>query len=400
MWHRCPSVSWLLIVCTIMIFPASAGWALPVITKTEIRQKGASEYIVFHTSETLHHQKVFMLQNPDRLVVDFDTNKGTGVYLPSDYRGSIVKSLRFGQFDADTSRIVIDLARPLKTASMHHFTATGNQPERVVLELVPLSGTVSTGDNGQQGSIYPIPILKPEQVAKEARKPIIVIDAGHGGKDPGAKGRGGYEKHITLDYARALRSELLRSGRYRVVLTREEDEFILLHDRVKLARKAKGDIFISLHADTAPGGKRTSGLSIYTLAEKASDEEAAALAEQENKSDIISGMDLSHENEEVAGILIELAQRETKNKSSELAETLVKQCKQSGVTLLRNTHRFAGFRVLKAPDIPSVLVEIGFISNPEEDRRIRTADYKSKVSKAILYGLDSYFKEKQASSGF
>jgi len=225
---------------------------------------------------------------------------------------------------------------------------------------------------------------------KKPSKPVIVIDAGHGGQDPGTSGPGGSdEKDITLDYAKALRDRLMKSGRYQVVLTRDDDEYITLRGRVDIARKAQASLFISLHADSAPDAVR--GLSVYTVSEKASDAEAEALAARENKSDVLSGMDLSEERKDVADILISLAERETKNRSATLADVLVTSL-DGKVHLLSNSHRFAGFAVLKAPDIPSVLVEIGFLSHPKEEKLIRSKTYRDKVTAGIAAGVDRYFR--------
>ena len=235
----------------------------------------------------------------------------------------------------------------------------------------------------------PVPVFKPG--APES-KPLIVIDAGHGGEDPGTIGETGTrEKDVTLRYAYALRYALLKTGRYEVAITREDDRFIMLRDRFRMARKVKGALFISLHADSAPT-HAARGLSVYTLSEKASDEESAKLAEQENKSDVIAGMDLSTESEDVASILIDLAQRETMNKSTRLADILVAQLGKR-VGLLPNPHRYAGFAVLKAPDIPSVLIEIGFLSHPKEEKLINSKHHLEEVVDGLVAGIDGYFRK-------
>jgi N-acetylmuramoyl-L-alanine amidase len=221
-------------------------------------------------------------------------------------------------------------------------------------------------------------------------KPIIVIDAGHGGQDPGTSGHSGTEeKNVTLRYAYALREALLKTGNYRVNLTRNDDRYLFLRDRVKLARQAKGDIFISLHADSAPN-RSARGLSVYTISETASDKESEALAAKENKADVIGGMDLNTTSEDVANILIDLAQRETRAKSAKFADIAVKDLGRE-VNLLSNTHRFAGFAVLKAPDIPSVLIEIGFLTTPREERMLQSDGYKGKVVHALVKAIDTYF---------
>jgi N-acetylmuramoyl-L-alanine amidase len=218
----------------------------------------------------------------------------------------------------------------------------------------------------------------------------VIIDSGHGGADPGTIGRSGiYEKHVTLAMAKELEKQLKATGRFIVVLTRNRDVFIPLRKRVKIARDAKANLFISLHAD-AVKNTQISGPSVYTLSERASDKEAEALAEKENKSDLIAGMDLSDESQEVANILIDLAQRESMNQSARFATQLISDLKRR-TKLLRNTHRFAGFAVLKAPDIPSVLIEMGFLSNRSDERRLQTAKYRKKFSSGIVAAISSYF---------
>ena len=230
---------------------------------------------------------------------------------------------------------------------------------------------------------------KPANKSRNGMKTII-IDSGHGGADPGTIGRSGiYEKHVTLAMARELAKQLKQTGRFKVVMTRNRDIFIPLRKRVEIARNAGASLFISLHAD-AVKNRKISGPSVYTLSERASDKEAAALAEKENKSDLIAGMDLSHESQEVANILIDLAQRESMNQSARFATQLVSDLKRR-TKLLRNTHRFAGFAVLKAPDIPSVLIEMGFLSNRKDERRLQTSAYREKFSAGIVAAVRSYF---------
>ncbi|MEQ1789661.1 MAG: N-acetylmuramoyl-L-alanine amidase, partial [Rickettsiales bacterium] len=230
---------------------------------------------------------------------------------------------------------------------------------------------------------------------KSNKPPLIVIDAGHGGVDPGTIGKNGTkEKDLVLGYAKELRNKLLKLKKYRVVLTRSDDEFIMLRGRVAIARREKASLFISIHADSAENSSAR-GLSVYTVSEKASDKEAETLAARENKSDIIGGMDLSTERADVADILISLAQRETKNNSATFADFLVVNLRKR-VNMLPNSHRFAGFAVLKAPDIPSVLIEVGFLSHPDEEREVKSKHYRNKVVDGIADGIDAYFLRKSS----
>jgi len=317
----------------------------------------------------------------------------------------LTQRLRYGLFKPGTSRVVIDAAGPVAVKDSFLVKAIDGRGVRLVVDLVPTTrvaflgsvrrADVRTGAASVAAKAIPRPASFP--FPRPPRKPklfhtkrVIAIDPGHGGRDPGAIGRSGaYEKHITLTAAREIRDALERMGRYKVVLTRDRDMFIRLRDRIARARAASADLFLSVHADALPN-KRVRGASVYTLSERVSDSEAAALAEQENKADLIAGVDLSNETPEVTNILIDLAQRETMNESVKFAASLVRELKRE-TRLLRNTHRFAGFAVLKAPDVPSVLVELGFLSNREDERMLLRKDYRQKLASAIARAINAYF---------
>lgn len=320
--------------------------------------------------------KVFTLGNPDRLVVDVPSASLSAadkkrLTLPSSYKGDLIKTLRSGQFNAETLRLVFDLAAPVKVVS-----AEVRQDDRLVIVIAAADGSAPK---------------------KALPKPLIVIDPGHGGIDPGTIARDGTEeKDVVLKYAEALQEKLAASGKYRVMLTRDSDVFIKLRQRFEIARKEKASLFVSLHADSAPDDVR--GVSVYTLSEKASDEEAEALAARENKSDVLAGIDLQEERKDVADILISLAQRETKNRSATLADLLVVSL-NGKVRLVPRAHRFAGFAVLKAPDIPSVLIELGFLSHREDAKLLKSKTHRDKVTAGIAAGIDAYFKRKKKWDG-
>jgi N-acetylmuramoyl-L-alanine amidase len=287
-------------------------------------------------------------------------------------------------------------------------------PERPSPERTSL--VAAGGDSGEEGAIDrlaavppAVPAAKSEDAPKAEdgaapfgtppRKPharrhggkrIIVIDPGHGGPDPGAIGaHGTYEKHVTLAMAKELKQQMEQTGRYKVVLTRDRDVFLRLRDRVAYAREAGADLFISIHADSVGDGAAR-GPSVYTLSEKASDREAAELADKENKADVIAGLDLSHETPEVGSILIDLAQRETLNRSAHFAAGLIGEIRRE-TAVLRNTHRFAGFAVLKAPDVPSVLLELGFLSHPADEKALATRSHRVKLAQAVVRATDRFF---------
>jgi N-acetylmuramoyl-L-alanine amidase len=244
---------------------------------------------------------------------------------------------------------------------------------------------------GAAAGLAAVPGAFAQQRAKPAAKPrLVVLDPGHGGIDPGAIGRSGtYEKDVALATAREMARQLQATGRYRVRLTRDDDEFVPLSDRVARARAVGAELFLSIHADALPNaGMR--GASVYTLSEQASDKQAAALAARENKADLIAGIDLSRHEPVVSEILIDLARRQTNNMSIRLARQVVADLGHE-VKLLNNSHRSAGFVVLKAPDIPSVLVEVGCLSNREEERLLQRTAYQRKLATGLVRSVNDYF---------
>jgi N-acetylmuramoyl-L-alanine amidase len=228
----------------------------------------------------------------------------------------------------------------------------------------------------------PAPVVKPKQ--------IVAVDAGHGGKDPGTIGvNGTYEKEITIAVARDLARRLEASGRYQVVLTRADDSFIALPDRVRLARVGGAGLFLSLHADSVPNPHQR-GFSVYTLADEASDAMAAALAQRENDVDRLAGVDFSRHPKMVRTILLDLMHRETANNSSMMAETVVTTL-HPPFTPLQKPHRQANFAVLRAPDFPSILVEMGFLSNPDDEKLLNQVSYRAKLADRMVAAVDGFF---------
>jgi N-acetylmuramoyl-L-alanine amidase len=222
------------------------------------------------------------------------------------------------------------------------------------------------------------------------RDHVVVLDAGHGGIDPGAIGVSGvYEKDIVFDLTRDVARRLDARRGFKVVLTRDSDEFIALHDRVHRARKAGGELFLSIHADALPKPSMR-GASVFTLSEKASDKLAEALAQHENKVDLIAGIDLSNQPPEVGSILLDLARRQTTNESIRIARRLVHELGQK-VPLLHDGLHSAGFAVLKAPDVPSALVETGCLTNKEEERLLRSTSYQKKIAGILAHAIEAHF---------
>jgi N-acetylmuramoyl-L-alanine amidase len=339
----------------------------------------------------------FTLADPYRVVVDLPQ---VAFQVPhskalSQGRG-LIKSFRYGLVMAGGSRIVLDLSGPVRIEKAFSLEAAEGQPARLVLDLVAtdresflraiaLDNRVARTESGHQRA----PVVLPTD---GDRRPVVVIDPGHGGIDEGTRSASGEtEKSIVLEFAKQLHDKLEATGKYRVLMTRSDDTYISLGDRVRFARANKAALFISVHADALP--KRdgdAQGASIYTLSDTASDVEAARLADAENRADVIAGVDLSAEPDDVADILIDLAQRETKAFSAQFARTLSGELKNVA-RLHKHPLKSAGFRVLKAPDVPSVLVELGYVSNRDDLKLITSTSWQARAAQAIVQSVKTYF---------
>lgn len=356
----------------------------------------------------------FTLPQPARVVLDFPAisfaDSPNFMKLPE---GAMLKSLRAGRFRPDTVRMVMDLTKPAK---VNMFTIPpretgGNiRGQRLVIDIAPVKkGEKPTDipppeDVVEQGKApvvnprtiedEPAPVV-PRQVnnAKTDRKVVVTLDPGHGGVDPGGCGKvlKLCEKNIVLDVAQMVREHLQDEG-IKVVLTRDDDRFIPLAERVKIAQRAQSDLFVSFHADIHPTKREVIGATTYVVSDKASDKEAQRLADKENDGDILAGIAIDRESREVQNILISLVQRETRNNSSYLAQSILSE--MGKVTQVRKAEPlFAGFRVLKAPDVPSVLIEMGYLSNPKEERQLASKSFRKKLAARIAAGIKAHVRE-------
>ncbi|MCP4393237.1 MAG: N-acetylmuramoyl-L-alanine amidase [Alphaproteobacteria bacterium] len=349
---------------------------------------------------------IFAIPSPNRIVADISVSGDKFNIVKSAFTKGCVSAVRTGRSYKNKLRIVIDLASPVLVKKSFLLAPNGGFGWRFVVDLesttqetflerIEKAHDIISNPSGRKvvTNLGGVKVFLPPPPHKnvKVKKPIIVIDPGHGGRDPGTIGfNKTREKDITLALAKQLKARLDKTGLYKVYLTRTKDKTMTLGQRIKKAKKLKGDLFISIHADSSRK-RNTKGLSVYTLSERASDREAAELAEKENKADILTGMDLGNEPPEVAGILIDLARRETMNQSARLASMLLKSLKKR-ITLLRNTHRFAGFAVLKSPTIPSVLVEVGYLSNKSEERLLRQPKHREKIARGVTTAVDTYFQ--------
>lgn len=323
----------------------------------------------------------------NQLVIDLAQTDRDGFLKTAGFKGRTTPSL------AAKPPAAQSLSAPsVPTASMPK--APQAAPETNIVALLPTPNPRRLHAPVIEDAAPVSPAAKPLSPVKRSEKPprIIVIDAGHGGVDPGAiTANGVYEKTIVLDTARRLQTLLSRDRRYKVVMTRGSDVFVRLGDRVQIARNAEADLFVSIHAD-ALVTRKVRGASVYTLSEQASDKEAELLAAKENNSDMIAGIGIGDETDElVKSILIDLAQRETTNKSVHFAKLLLPELSEAGA-LLKNSHRYAGFRVLKAPDVPSVLVELGLLSNNTDARVLTSKSGRQRLAEALKQAIETYFR--------
>ncbi len=349
--------------------------------------------------------QVISMADPYRLAITMPAARWEILPGSGQLDRGVVRNFRYGSFDRSSFRVVLDLKSPIQiqqAAVLPPIRVNNKNIYRLVVDMVPVApgqfrpqrvGAYMPPENTVVSNAAvenPAPKPVPPVIAAPPAKKTIVIDAGHGGVDPGALGvKKTYEKNITLAVAQELKLAMEKTGLYNVVLTRDRDEFIKLHDRVKIARKAKADLFISLHADHHPS-REVSGASVYTLSEKASDAESARLAEQENKADLIAGIDLKEDNETISNILIDLLRQETMNHSALFGHVLVEDLQKSA-SVTNNPLRSAGFVVLKAPDVPSVLIEMGYLSNPGDEKMLNDADYRRNLVNAVIRSVGAYF---------
>ena len=261
--------------------------------------------------------------------------------------------------------------------------------------LLAMAGATALGFGMDEAWADPAPRETRKSLAKPtppSRPKLVVLDPGHGGRDPGAiGGRGTQEKAVVIAIAREVQRELVAAGRYRVMLTRASDSFVALRERVARAQEAKADLFLSLHADSHADSE-VRGASVYTLSEEASDREAAALAARENRADaVVSGVRLANQSDTVARTLVAMSQRGTVNDSRRLADTIVQTFARNGVRLLPHTHRHAGFAVLTSPDIPAALVELGYLSNLQDEKLLTVRQHQIALARALRASVDAHF---------
>jgi N-acetylmuramoyl-L-alanine amidase len=387
---------------TLLFFLLLNTPALAGVLVSDVRlglQDGGATRFVMELSEKVKPD-LFLLNNPPRLVLDLPPLTLREELQPASK--GLVKGWRSGQFGEGT-RVVLDLTGPAKASRVEVLPPREGKGARLLVDLVPVAagqfgGLVRRPNSATQTPVSAnlikvmVPPKLPEQRQPQDTRPLIVIDAGHGGVDPGAIAVTGLrEKDLTLMMARRLATQLESSGNYRVKLTRNRDKFISLPGRVKISRGSGADLFISLHADSIRG-REVRGATIYTLSDKASDKEAAELAESENRADALAGLEQVEDNDTAASILIDMSHRAALNDGRSFAGSLVKAFRETGIRMTDNPQRAAGFAVLKAPDVPAVLIEMGYLSSSREAQLLMQAEYQQKLVSAIESATNNHFK--------
>jgi N-acetylmuramoyl-L-alanine amidase len=372
--------------------PVSAD-SIPIATDARLGGDEAQTRFVMDLSRKIDLH-VFTLADPYRIVVDIPQVTFRLPPKAGESGRGLIKAFRFGLVMPGGSRIVIDLTKPARVDKAFVVDPADGAPARLVLDLAATDrdSFLRKIALDQRFAHAQAPPTREQQSASGDARPVIVLDPGHGGIDTGTKGPNGQmEKDIVLDFAKRLKEKIETAGKYRVLLTRSDDTFVPLAERVRFAREAGAALFISVHADSLPHREGDAqGATVYTLSETATDPAAARLAEQENRADVIAGVDLKEQPDDVAGILIDLAQRETKTFSVQFADKLVGIMKRT-IRLHKEPIKSAGFRVLRAPDVPSVLVELGYVSNKEDLQSLLSGTWRDHTADAMASAIDGYF---------
>ncbi len=383
-----------ILIFSLALAVAAPAWAAgkPIVTDVRVGVHDGTTQFVLDVSAPIQVQRVFSLPAPYRVVIDLPSSKEQPDLRNEQVNTGIVSAYRSGRFNVRTFRLVLEVNGPARV--LRHYPLPGN---RYVFQLKPVSA--ATFAREQQAppvltaavSGPPIPRAKPE---RSANKTLIVIDPGHGGIDPGAtRGKKILEKDITLAVAKRIKKELEKSSRYSVLLTRDGDIFMSLHDRTMVAQGRLADLFISIHADSIRK-RGIRGAAVYRLSDKASDEEAEALAQKENQADVLAGVEsFDSYGDSTRDLLVKLQQGKAQERAIHFSGMLVAALRGEQVKMLRKPRRHAGFVVLKAPEVASVLVELGYLSNKRDSGLLRSPKHQARLARAVRRAVDRYFTD-------
>ena len=364
----------------------------PVVTQIGLQQDSESTSVIVDMSKEVRAQAGVML-DPQRLLLDFAGVRFHAPSLKSIEKNTIIKNLRFGAFMRGQGRIVLDLAQPAHVQDQRFVPLQGGG-SRLIIRLAPITVSAFTALARLQSDDLITGTVSEKATVAQNELPLIVLDPGHGGIDSGASGPNGeLEKTIVLLFAQSLKERLEAGGKTRVLMTRSTDVFVPLRDRVRIARQAKASLFISLHADALTDEEDVRGASVYVLSERATDERSARLANKENLADLAAGIELKDDQDDVADILFDLARRESRAFSNQFARSLVTTLPKA-TRMHKTPLRGAGFRVLKAPDIPSVLLELGYLTSAEEAKMMQNEDWRRSTTDSVAEAVERFVVER------
>jgi N-acetylmuramoyl-L-alanine amidase len=369
-----------------------------VATDARLEQTGETVRLVMALSRPVD-VTASVLAGPDRVVIDMPSTNFQIQPAVARKGAGFVGAFRFGLFTADRARIVIDLNQPAVVVRAESRPVRGGFGELVVeLRRATRAEFQAAVARTPTREAAPTAVEPPADKPAGETRQTVVIDPGHGGIDPGAVVAAISEKNVVLAFGTKLKEQLEASGRYRVLMTREDDRFVALAERVAIARAAGADLFISIHADSLTQAQDVRGATVYTGSERATDAEAARLAAKENQADAVAGLDAREDTQDVAGILMDLAKRETRTFSSVFARNLVETLGGS-VKMHKVPLRSAGFRVLSAPDVPSVLIELGYMSSPKDAELLNSPEWRGRAVAAVAAAVEGYFVNARAPGG-
>jgi|TARA_B110000438_G_scaffold164197_1_gene157111 N-acetylmuramoyl-L-alanine amidase len=361
----------------VFCFMTTNIWSAALLKDIRMAMENNQVRMVFDLDSNVN-TRIFTLKKPHRLVVDIQNTELSPSFETEDLQNNLIKNIRFGKGGKGALRIVLDLADTIK---YEHFSIPGNRTKnsRIVLDLTRTNNDASLASKKSESS-------------NMLRDIKIVIDPGHGGKDPGAIGPNGtWESVVVLAISRKLVEQINKTQDMQAYLTRSGDSFVPLRDRMEIARERKADLFVSIHADALDNNPRVKGASIYTLSDKgAIDEGSKRLAKRENEDFSIGDVSLSDKNDSFASLMMDLSQGATNEASLEIGEFVLNELASVG-TVRKKKVQQAGFLVLKSPDVPSILIETTFLSNPNEERKLKNKEFQQKLAIAILRGIRNYF---------
>ena len=381
--------------------PAPPAGGAEVVVATDVRLGGDENQtrLIVDLSRKID-VRAFTLADPYRVIIDMPQVNFQFPPKAGEKGRGLIKAFRYGLVLPGASRMVLDITAPVRVEKAFVIDAADGQPARLVVDLLKVDRETFLRAVAVDNRLPRDPLRRSQREPPDKSgdpRPVIVVDPGHGGIDTGTRGPNGeMEKSLVLDFGLMLRDKIEKTGKYRVVMTRNDDTFVPLADRIQLARARQAQLFISIHCDAlAHGDGDAQGATVYTLSETASDAEAGRLADEENRADVIAGVDLTEEPDQIADILIDLAQRETRAFSTQFARTLVTELRAT-TRLHKHPLKSAGFRVLKAPDVPAVLIELGYVSHSQDLKELTSDAWRLRAGDSVVHAIDTFFTTRVA----